>query len=74
MFSKEKVILKAAIKQSIQKMIQKESDDWPPKCGIILYQPQRPPKNNDNEEIKWRDLYSISSPECEPSPALVAVS
>lgn len=52
MFSKEKVILKATIKRSIQKMMQKESDDWPPKCGIILYQPQRPPKTVITQKYK----------------------
>lgn len=45
MFSKEKTHLKVAVKQSIQSMMKQENDDWPPKCGIILYQPQRPKKD-----------------------------
>lgn len=52
MFSKEKTHLKDAVKRSVQSMMQQENDDWPPKCGIILYQPQRPKKDIATTEIK----------------------
>ena len=50
MFSKEKTVLKDVIKRSVKTLIQQESDDWPPKCGTLLYQPQRPKKNNVQTE------------------------
>ncbi len=42
MFKKDKAFLRDAIKHSVKTMLQQESDDWPPKCSIILYQPPRP--------------------------------
>lgn len=42
MFKKDKAFIKDAIKHSVKTMLQQESDDWPPKCSIILYQPPRP--------------------------------
>lgn len=45
MFNKENAVLKNAIKRSVKSMIQQESDDWPPKCSIFLYQPPRPKKS-----------------------------
>ena len=50
MFSKENAVLKNAIKRSVKTMIQQESDDWPPKCGILLYQPLRPKKKTTPAE------------------------
>ena len=44
MFNKGNEVLKDAIKRSIKAMIRQESDDWPPKCGTLLYQPRRPKK------------------------------
>lgn len=52
MFNKENAFLKDAIKRSVKTMLQQESDDWPPKCSIILYQPHRPKKNNSIAEKK----------------------
>ncbi len=45
MFNKENAVLKNAIKRSVKSMMQQESDDWPPKCSILLYQPPRPKRN-----------------------------
>lgn len=42
MFHKEKELLKVAAKHSVQSMMEQERGDWPPKCSLILYQPQRP--------------------------------
>lgn len=50
MLNKEREILKNALKHSVKTMVQRESDDWPPKCGIILYQPHRPKKHESIEK------------------------
>lgn len=52
MFNKKTSHLKAAVKRSVHSMMKQESDDWPPKCGIILYQPQRPKKEVATTEDK----------------------
>lgn len=50
MIIKDNTFLKDAIKHSVKTMLQQESDDWPPKCSIILYQPIRPKKKNTSIE------------------------
>lgn len=50
MFNKENAVLKNAIKRSVKTMMQQESDDWPPKCSILLYQPPRPKQKIAAEE------------------------
>lgn len=50
MFNKENAVLKNAIKRSVKTMMQQESDDWPPKCSILLYQPPRPKQKIATEE------------------------
>ena len=52
MFKKDNAFLKDAIKHSVKTMLQQESDDWPPKCSIILYQPRRPKKHESIEKKK----------------------
>ena len=42
-FNESKV--ERTIRAVVQKMIQQETYDWPPKCTMILYQPKRPQRN-----------------------------
>ena len=44
-----KTVVNSALRSSFSKMIDGETREWPPKCLVFAYQPQRP-KNISNQD------------------------
>ncbi len=37
------------LRYAAEKMINKEKDEWPPVCGILIYQPKRPSRRQHSK-------------------------
>lgn len=46
-----KTAVNNALRSSFSKMIDGETREWPPKCLVFAYQPQRPKNINYTEKI-----------------------
>lgn len=42
--------IETMIKSVVRKVVEGEESGWPPGCATLLYQPQRPVRENEKEE------------------------
>lgn len=46
-----KTVVNNALRSSFSRMIDGETREWPPKCTMFIYQPQRPKSTSNTEKI-----------------------